>query len=235
MFGFEVIILAGGLGTRLRELVNDRPKPMAQVQGEPFLAHLMRYHVRRGAQHLIISVGYMSSHIMNFFGDEFEGVPISYAVEDVPLGTGGAVKKSASWLKTKYPCLLVNGDSFFPFNLRQLIELHNKKRANLTMALFNATEDHRYGAVNFDKSGRVTEFDNKNALEGQPANGGVYVLETKRLSWLEEQDEPFSFEEIAIPKLIGSGGRVFAMTQSAHFIDIGMPADYKLAQKTLFS
>jgi len=147
MSGWEVIILAGGFGTRLRSVVSDRPKPLAEVQGEPFLAHLMRYHARRGARHFVLSIGYMGTQINDFFGEEFDGVPISYAVEETPLGTGGAVINSAGYLRSNNPCLLMNGDTFFPVDLRQLSQLHFSAGADLSLALFDATESDRFGAV----------------------------------------------------------------------------------------
>ena len=235
MSSWEVIILAGGLGTRLRSVVNDRPKPMAEVQNEPFLAHLMRYHVRRGAEHFVLSVGYRGTQISDFFGNEFDGVPISYAVEEKPLGTGGALINSVSHLRSANPCLLMNGDTFFPVDLRQLSQLHFRAGADLSLALFDATEADRFGAVEFDENGRVTSFDSGKAKLGHPANGGLYMMSPKILPALDEADVPLSFEETVIPGLIASGHRVYATTQSASFIDIGLPTDYQLAQQATFN
>ena len=235
MSGWEVIILAGGLGTRLRSVVSDRPKPMAEVQGEPFLAHLMRYYARRGARHFVLSIGYMSGQISDVFGEDFDGVPISYAIEEKPLGTGGAVINSAAHLQSTNPCLVMNGDTFFPVDLTQLMQLHLRSSADLSLALFDATEADRFGAVDFDENGRVTEFDSGKAKLGQPANGGVYMLSPDILSGLDDADVPLSFEETVIPGLIASGHRVYATTQPAPFIDIGLPADYQLAQKIKFN
>jgi len=231
----EVVILAGGLGKRLRSVVDDRPKPMADIRGEPFLAHLMRYHVHRGAGHFILSVGYLGTQISNFFGNFFEGVPISYAVEKMPLGTGGAVIKSVSHLKSSEPFLLINGDTFFPVNSPNLKEFHLGTNADLSLALFHATEPSRFGAVDCDKRGRVIGFNSGNAKLGQPANGGVYMLSPNILPNLTAVDIPISFEETIIPALIASGYRVYAKTQSASFIDIGVPADYATAQNVIFN
>jgi len=231
---WEVIILAGGFGTRLRSVVNDRPKPMAEVQGEPFLAHLMRYHAHRGARHFVLSVGYLGAQVRNFFGDGFEGVSVSYAVEETPLGTGGAVINSLAHLNSSDPCLLINGDTFFPVDSGQLQQLHLRTAADLSLALFNATENDRFGAVDYGEDGRVTSFDSGKANLGQAANGGVYMLSPAILPGLNEADIPLSFEETIIPGLIASGHRVYATTQNASFIDIGLPADYELAQKVDF-
>lgn len=235
MSGWEVIILAGGFGTRLRSVVSDRPKPMAEVRGEPFLAHLMRYHSRRGARHFVLSIGYMGSQISDFFGEEFDGVPISYAVEETPLGTGGAVINSVGYLRSDNPCMLMNGDTFFPVDVAQLSQLHFRSGANLSLALFDATENDRFGSVQLDVNGRVTGFDSSKAMLGQPANGGVYMMSTDILPELDDVDVPLSFEETVIPGLIASGHRVYATAQSASFIDIGLPADYQLAQQVTFS
>tara|TARA_A100001015_G_scaffold317415_2_gene434346 strand:+ start:4121 stop:4708 length:588 start_codon:yes stop_codon:yes gene_type:complete len=191
----------------------------------------MRYHAHRGARHFVLSVGYMGTQISDFFGDGFEDVPISYAMEDTPLGTGGAVINAVAHLKSPDPCLLMNGDTFFPVDSAQLQQLHLRTAADLSVALFNATEDDRFGAVDYGDDGRVTSFDSGKANVGQAANGGVYMLSPAILPGLNEADMPLSFEETVIPGLIASGHRVYATTQKASFIDIGLPADYELAQK----
>ncbi len=108
----EAIILAGGFGKRLKAVVNDVPKPMAIINKRPFLEYLLSYLDFWGVNHLVLSVGYQKQMIMNHFGKSFKGIDIDYAVEDEPLGTGGAVKNAMTFIKGNHTFVL-NGDTFF--------------------------------------------------------------------------------------------------------------------------
>lgn len=234
MSGLEVVVLAGGLGTRLRSLVSDRPKPMAEVHGEPFLAHLLRYHSRQGASRFILSIGYLGSQIADFFGGEFEGVPIAYAVENRPLGTGGAVLNSLKYLSSMDPFLLVNGDTFFSVDQHELRKRHLAFDAALTLALFEATESDRFGGVECNEQGQVTKFLVTHAVKGQPANGGAYMVSPEAMLTMSYFETPVSFENTLIPALISSDHRVCAHMQIGSFLDIGLPRDYLVAQTNDF-
>jgi D-glycero-alpha-D-manno-heptose 1-phosphate guanylyltransferase len=123
----EAIILAGGLGTRLQEVVPDVPKPMAPVSGKPFLYHVLRWLGKFNIEKVIISAGYKSETIVSYFGDSFEGVPIEYAIEEKPLGTGGAMKFALS--KTAgNEILIINGDTYFPVSLDKFCSFHTGNR-----------------------------------------------------------------------------------------------------------
>src|SRR3989338_2427013 len=126
---------AGGLGTRPRKAVPDVPKPMAPVGNAPFLAHLLDYWIGRGITHAILSVGYKADVIREYFGDCYEGIPIEYAIEETPLGTGGGLLLAAERLRESGPFLVLNGDTFFEVNLREMVRFHLERLAELTMAL----------------------------------------------------------------------------------------------------
>ena len=151
----EAIILAGGLGTRLRSRVSDRPKPMAEVAGRPFLEHLLFYYANQGAKHFVISVGYKGNIIKDHFGDSFKNIAITYVFEDKPLGTGGAILKSFESLKSNEPFLLLNGDAIFRFNLKSIYKNHCKK--NLGATFISGEFTYAYGTIGV-KNNKIINF-----------------------------------------------------------------------------
>jgi len=227
----ETIILAGGLGTRLRSRVSDRPKPMAEVAGRPFLEHLLFYCANQGTKHFIISVGYKGNIIKNYFGDSFKNSPITYVFEDEPLGTGGAILKSFESLRSNEPFVLLNGDTYFEVDLRNMIFFHKKNKSELTVALFTATEPDRFGLVEIDSLSKLTSFNNTKAMQNELANGGVYIVNPGLLRIKEPNAFPISFEEVLIKMFLTQKRNMFGYKQETRFIDIGLPKDYEDAQR----
>ena len=226
----EVIILAGGLGTRLRSIVDDRPKPMAEVAGRPFLEHLLIYSINQGIEHFIISIGYKGASIKEFFGYSFMGKPITYVVEDQPLGTGGGLLKSCKELNTKEPFVLMNGDTYFAVNLKDMIRFHKESDSELTVALFLATEPNRFGSVELGESAKLIGFNNSKAKINELANGGVYVVNPDLLNIKKYDVLPLSFEDQLLKRFLKQKKNMFGFKQSKRFIDIGLPKDYENAQ-----
>lgn len=226
----EVLILAGGLGTRLRSIVDDRPKPMAEVAGRPFLEYLLMYSINQGASHFIISIGYKGASIKEFFGCSFMGKRITYVVEEQPLGTGGALLKSCKKLNTKEPFVLMNGDTYFEVNLKDMIHFHKKSDSELTMALFLATEPNRFGSVEVDEKAKLIGFNSSKAQINELANGGVYVVDPNLLNIKKYGVLPISFEEELLKRFLKQKKNMFGFKQSKRFIDIGLPKDYENAQ-----
>ena len=227
----EAIILAGGLGTRLRSRVSDRPKPMAEVAGRPFLEHLLFYYANQGAKHFVISVGYKGNIIKDHFGDSFKNIAITYVFEDEPLGTGGAILKSFESLKSSEPFLLLNGDTYFEVDLKNMVFFHNKNQSELTVALFTATEPDRFGLVEIDSASTLTSFNNVKAAQNELANGGVYILNPDLLRMKELSVFPISFEETLMKMFLSQKKSMFGYKQETRFIDIGLPKDYEDAQR----
>ena len=156
----EAIILAGGFGTRLQGLVKDVPKPMAPVNGRPFLTYVLDHLLRYDVSRIILSVGYKHEAIQAYFGSAYHSVPIVYAVENTPLGTGGGIKKALEMARSS-PVLVVNGDTFFDVGLDALLAAHHERNADVTMAVKEMDNVERYGSVTFDSSGRLTFFGEK--------------------------------------------------------------------------
>jgi len=221
----EAIILAGGKGTRLKSLVSDRPKPLADINGQPFLSILMSFLVRQGCRHFVLATGHKRDMIRSQYGDDYLGIPISYSEETAPLGTGGAVINARQKLKNDEPFLVLNGDTFFPIDIALLEKKFIETQSDVTIALFKTNESGRYGAAECDDRG-LMKLTNKKADNGESANGGVFMIEPKNIDLIKNMSPPWSFESDFLPALAGLGGRITGLTFSEPFTDIGLPQDY---------
>jgi D-glycero-alpha-D-manno-heptose 1-phosphate guanylyltransferase len=227
----EVIILAGGFGTRLQSVVRDVPKPMADIKGRPFLAYLLNYFAARGASKIVLSVGYKQETIIHYFGDRYQGLDITYVAEETPLGTGGAIRKALEKAEGD-TVVAANGDSFLALNLASLLRTHENRKADVTLALKPMEHCDRYGTVLVD-SDRAVGFLEKAPRSSGLINGGVYALDRKRvLHLLKDQKDPFSFETDFLQKKVEKIN-AFVYIATGYFIDIGVPSDYERAQREL--
>jgi D-glycero-alpha-D-manno-heptose 1-phosphate guanylyltransferase len=224
----ESIVLAGGQGTRLRAIVPDLPKPMADIAGRPFLWWLMTRLKQQGVGRVILSVGYKSEAIQDYFGTAFDGMEISYAVEKEPLGTGGAMKYALE--KARVPQVIaLNGDTYADVNLQGLLSRFNSASTNLAVAVTYLNHRARYGSLVIEKeTNTITGFSEKQGAAAGYINAGVYCL---RRDIFAKYSAPakFSFERDFLPKQLGVI-RPLALQGVRAFIDIGVPEDYTLAQ-----
>lgn len=222
----EAIVLAGGLGTRLRSVVVDLPKPMAPIGDKPFLEYILKYLQKNGITRAILSVGYKWETIKEYFGDKFENIELVYSVEDEPLGTGGAIKKAMNQVKNSQ-VYIINGDTFFDVDLKSL---DLKDKSKLILSLKHMTDFDRYGCVEKDENNLVTAFTEKGYRESGNINGGIY-LASKDIFSEYDLDEKFSFEEFMQEnfKQLKINSAIF----DNYFIDIGIPEDYEKAQVDL--
>ena len=223
----SAVILAGGLGTRLRGTVPDLPKPMAPVNGRPFLEHQIDYWIGQGIGHFILSVGYRREVIMAQFGSSYQGARIDYAVEETPRGTGGGLLLAITKLNDRRPFLLLNGDTFFEVKLTELADFHVKSRSDWTFSLFRANEAERYMGMEVAADGRILSLSPATARPGRLANGGVYLVNPEILqpsAW--EPGAKVSLEDEIMPALFAAGVRFYGHVFEGRFIDIGVPEDY---------
>lgn len=219
------VILAGGLGTRLRSAVPDLPKPMADVRGKPFLAYLMSYWIDNGVTRFVISVGYKRESIIGYFGHQYRGVPIEYVEEETPLGTGGGLLLATERLRE--PFVLLNGDTFFEVQLEALVNFHRSKGSKWTFTLFCANEANRYGGVVLDSNSRIQSLATAKGDVGALANGGVYLLEPNALNSRKfNVGQKYSLEDEVIPALLESNVPFYGFESGGQFLDIGVPTDY---------
>lgn len=225
----EIIILAGGLGSRLKGVVNDIPKPMAPINGIPFLKYLLEDVHQYGIERIILAVGYKWEVIQEYFGDEFMGMEIVYAIEHEPLGTGGGIKNAMKHLNHS-DFFLLNGDTFFKVDLRTLETHYNTNQSDLCLSLKAMTNFDRYGTVTL-KGNRITAFQEKKQMEKGLINGGVYAL-NKRIFDLAKDQKKFSFEADIMEAGLEQF-KVYGFVTDAYFIDIGIPEDYLQAQKDI--
>lgn len=219
------VILAGGLGTRLRSAVPNLPKPMAPIHDRPFLEYLMEYWIGQGIENFILSVGYKHEIITEYFGSNWKGAPIKYVVEQSPLGTGGGLLLAAKELVTSF--LVLNGDTFFEVDLKKMNQFHNIHHAEWTFALFQTSELGRYMGIDVSRSGRVNSLQSNTSHSDRLANGGVYLLEPSVLDKYQYNlTDKVSLEDDILPFLFSQESRIFGVEQAGRFIDIGVPEDY---------
>lgn len=213
----EAVVLAGGLGTRLRSAVNDVPKPMAPIQGRPFLERLLDYWIGQGVQRAVLAVGYMHETIRKHFGDKYRDCAITYSVEQQPLGTGGALVQALSLVQAK-TFLVLNGDTYFAVPLSTLTEFHRQHRAEVSLSLFRS-DNPRYTGISLAADGRVENLSGHGA-----ANGGVFMFERSVVARLPAGVS--SLEKDLLPRLLdGLYGCIFDVP----FVDIGLPEDWRAA------
>ena len=227
--GTDVIILAGGRGTRLQPIVADLPKPMADISGRPFISRLLQHLSREGLDHAILAVGYKHEAIEHYLGQRHAKIDIAYTIEDHPLGTGGGILKALYAARTDRVFIL-NGDTFFAADLQQMQAFHLEKQARLTMALRPMLDCTRYGTVTCE-NGYVTRFQEKcSGTASGLINGGIYLADKEWLICQMEtlrQTETFSFENDILPFL--PPHTVAGRPDDGFFIDIGIPEDYRKA------
>jgi D-glycero-alpha-D-manno-heptose 1-phosphate guanylyltransferase len=222
----QAIVLAGGLGTRLRTEVPDRPKSMALIHGRPFLEYQLDFLIRQGIRRVVLSTGYLGEMVENHFGQSYKGLEILCRQEKKPLGTGGGILYAAQQLEGL--CFILNGDSFFDISFRKMQELYQKSDADAVIALRYVDDAGRYGSVQTDAEGRILQFYEKEEknLPGL-INGGIYLIKTGWLQNLAPSDV-FSVEKDIFGKNVHSA-RLFGISFEGYFIDIGIPEDYKRA------
>jgi len=224
----EAIVLAGGMGTRLKKVVSDLPKPMASINGKPFLEYLINYLAKNEINHIILSVGYKSELIKDYFGNRFNTVKISYATEQSPLGTGGGIRLALQQAKSNH-VFIVNGDTLFNIKLQKLAQYHQQKNAILSVALRRMEDGSRYGSVVIDENNRIKAFTEKNAyVQNVLINGGTYFID-KPLFLKTKFPDKFSFEKDYLEKYF-KANKFYGFDFDEYFIDIGLPSTYKQAQ-----
>lgn len=219
----EAIVLAGGFGTRLSHIVSDVPKPMAPVYGQPFLKYIFKYLSKNGVKHIILAVGYKADAIQKYFGDNYQGINITYSIEDTPLGTGGAIKKALDCCEEEN-VFIINGDTYFDVDLKKMKIFHNDKSSYLSIAVKPMSNFERYGAVVIEKDMIKKFAEKKPTIEGK-INGGIYLINSKIMSSIGQKS--FSFEKVILERGLVE---IYAFESNGYFIDIGVPEDYYRAQ-----
>jgi NDP-sugar pyrophosphorylase family protein len=227
----QAAILVGGKGTRLRSVVSDRPKPMAEVAGKPFLEWILIGLRDRGISRIVLCSGYMPEFIENHFGDGSRlELDISYSVDPYPLGTGGAVRFALGHLSSSR-ILVLNGDSYCDFDIEHLINTHEESKAVATIWTTQVEDSSRFGSIDVSQNGGVLAFHEKQASRGSGiVNAGVYLVARDVISEIPE-GRAVSLETEVFPELVGCG--LFAANGDYPFLDIGTPESFAIAEDFL--
>jgi len=221
------VILAGGLGTRLRLSVTDRPKVMAEVKGRPFITYLLDQLYKAGITKIVISTGYMADFIERTLGNSYKGLDIVYSRENKPLGTGGALKLAGQYMNGGY-ALVMNGDSFIEYDVQRFFNWHVMKRASMSMVLAWVDNVNRFGSIKVNAEDDVNCFVEKGNISGSGLiNAGVYLMKQEIVDTIPDET-PFSLEKQFFPYLVGRG--LYGYQTSERFIDIGIPESFDKAQ-----
>ena len=220
-------MLAGGLGTRLQGVIGALPKCMAMVSGQPFLFHLFQYLEAQNCTNVILSLGYKHEIVENWLVATDWEFEIKIVVEAEPLGTGGGIGLAMS-LAGSDNVFVINGDTMFRVDLNKMLEFHQTKKTEATLALKPLNHFERYGVVKIDESHIVQSFEEKQYTDEGLINGGIYVL-NRRLYLAKNFPEKYSFEKEYLEQYVG-GKQFSGFVSDTYFIDIGVPEDYEKAQ-----
>lgn len=224
------IILAGGKGTRLKAVINDRPKVLAPIAGRPFITYLLDFLDSNNFKQVIIAIGYMADLIIETLGYRYKNINIVYTREEMPLGTGGGLRLACGEVRTD-DCLVLNGDSFAVCNLEEYYNWFLSN--NITAALYlTFLEDiSRYGSVDFDQNYNILQFSEKNQTGSGYINAGMYLFKKDLLLTMRE-NEQLSLENDFLPGLINKNFKAFYNEAKGlnKFIDIGIPEAYNIAE-----
>lgn len=225
----DVLVLCGGRGSRLAPVVSDVPKPMASVDGQPFLDYVFEYILKLNiAKRIILATGFMAEKIEEYYGGSYKGVAIHYSRESSPLGTGGAAILAYERYRLTTPFLMLNGDSFVNAEIKGLQSKMKTNKAKFGMNLFKVDNASRYGVVEM-MGDKVSGFREKASVLGPGlVNSGVYLVNPSSLAPWAGHNGSLSLEYEVIPRLI-SEGAVVGEVSGARFIDIGTPESYKAA------
>ena len=225
----EAIILAGGFGTRLQEVIKDVPKPMAPINNIPFLDYLLKYLAHYGLKRVVLSVGYLADKVTAHYGHSFAGMEIVYSIEKEPLGTGGGIRLAMQQCHT-YDILVLNGDSFFDIDLINFYNKHTDAVSDTSLALRKVEDASRYGTITLGEFDKISGFKEK-STQSKPGiiNAGIYILDSD--SYMDETpvNQSFSIEKDFFEKKLNTLN-IYGFTYPGYFIDIGIPEDYKQAQ-----
>jgi len=227
----DVIILAGGLGTRLKGIIPDLPKALSPINGRPFLDYILDFlEESDSVSNVILAVGYMADQIIETYTDRDEyNFEILFSREETLLGTGGAIKRALQYSTTD-SAMVLNGDSYVDVRVNDVLAFHREKNASMTIIVKKIRNPDRYGLVRFDDTHRITSFNEKqtSATEGY-INTGIYMFKRDIFSHIEE-NRVISLEKELMSLFIRDNG-VYAFATQGKFIDIGLPETYLVAEK----
>jgi D-glycero-alpha-D-manno-heptose 1-phosphate guanylyltransferase len=226
----EAIILAGGLGTRLSNLLPDTPKCLAPINNKPFIDYLLKVLINNDIKRVVFALGYKSQMFIDYFKSLNNIIEIDYTIEHELLGTGGAIKLALS-KTTEKNILVLNGDTFFNCNYKNLLQFHINKNSECSLFLKKMINYDRYGTVLINSESQIVGFKEKSLVSEGLINTGNYIINTQ-LFCTNNFNNIFSFEKDYLESNY-SKNNFFGLVDEGDFIDIGIPEDYLLAKNLL--
>ena len=222
------VILAGGKGTRLRSIISDRPKVLAEIRERPFITYLLEQLIVTGIKNVVLCTGFMADKVYEELNSTYKLLNLIYSRESEPLGTGGALRHALPDINSDL-ILVMNGDSFANVDLSKYLDWFYKMNCQASILLTKVPDTGRYGRVEMDESGMISSFKEKGE-DTRPGwiNAGIYILEKSMLLSVPT-GKPFSLEREFFPEIVGKG--LYGYRSSGEFIDIGTPETYLLAKK----
>jgi len=219
----KAVILAGGLGTRLRPLTNKKPKPMLPLGKKPLLEYLIEWIKKNGVKEIVLCVSYLHKMIEDYFGDGQKfGVKIEYAISSKPLATAGQLKTAQKFIDDTFVC--VYGDSIFDFSLKNMIAEHKEKKSFITMGLYEHKTSIKYGVVDTKNNGKVLSWNEKPVIKSK-INMGCYIMEPNILNFIPK-NKPYEMD-VVIKKAISKRKTVNSILIKNGFIDVGDKKTYE--------
>ena len=226
------VVLCGGRGTRLQEVLPNKPKVLAEINGVPFIYYLLRKIETIGCENVILCTGHLAEQVESLLGNKYRELTIVYSKESNPMGTGGALLNAEQYITTNY-ALVMNGDSFVECDFRDYYSWHIKVGAKMSMVVKETLDPSRYGSLSLSVEDRITNFQEKvynHESEKKFINAGVYLMDHRIFQEIPKKF-PVSLEEDVVPNLVSDG--VFGYRIDGCFIDIGTPASLVEAQAYL--
>ena len=221
----KAVIIAGGLGTRLRPLTNNTPKPMLPIGEKPILEHLVNWTKRGGIKSIVLCVSYLKETIEDYFGDgEKFGVKIEYAISKKQLATAGQLKTAEKFIEDDFVCMY--GDSIFNFSLKSMIKQHSIKKSFVTMSLSEYKTNLPYGVIETSKNGKVVNWKEKPQIKAN-VNMGCYIMNPQVFN-LIPKNKPYGMDDVI--KKAMKKKTVNSFITKKGFIDIGNKESYKQAR-----
>lgn len=221
----QAILLCGGLGSRLRSVVSDRPKPLADINGKAFMEYLTDELVRQGIRDIIFAAGFKGRMIEDYFASgESYGINASYAYEEEPLGTAGALRNSLPLIRED-KVLIINADTFYKIDYHRLYSLFEENRLDMALYTREVADISRYGELR-SRNNMLLGW-NEKSEEHRPGeiNGGIYLISRSLIEGIAPGKS--SLENSEIPRWIAEGKKIGVIKSEGYFIDIGIPEAYK--------
>ena len=222
--GNTAIVLAGGLGTRLRDVVKDIPKPMAPINNKPFLTYLLEYLRLQGIERIILSCGFKAEIISEHYGAMYHNMELIYSVESEPLGTGGAIQLASGLCDDEY-IFVLNGDTYFPVDMSTVKNAAARHSADVVLSLKSVQDRSRYGGVEILENGLISAFVEKGVEGPGLINGGTYLIRRQVIADYGKEGQKWSFEADLLYRS-NVQLQLYGLVGDAPFIDIGVPEDY---------